>query len=456
MLPTTSKPNLYYRFQRLITVTWYRLYTPLITGLLLAILLVVVVLRLIIPQQTSFDTAVTTWITSLPPLIQPSGDLLFSLGFSRIFQSGWFWIPLALLLLNSLLALAEYGLPSWRRAKTANAFTSIEWQHPLAQRAEHSVRLPKSPDVFLDKLKEKLEAKGFSNGAPDEENQRVISAERWRWSWLSVVILYGGVILLCVAFLISHYSLQTERLTLVPGELKTSQLFGGSLELSDVNDANDSGLFIFMSRDNQQAAQTLRWRLYLPVFYSDLLILPISIEPLLSIEARDSAGDLRRLLPLDEALSPATRLNLPLDQPDTPFIFLMPSGSLAFQILPVSTPDEDRYNVQVRRGSESSPSENLMVGLGETFEVDGFSVTISPSHNMTFIARRDLALPLYFISITAVVVGGLLLLFRRPWQVWLIPEVKGIGGQLYGVVERLGSVRGASEFLEELLTEEGE
>jgi len=147
-------------------------------------------------------------------------------------------------------------------------------------------------------------------------------------------------------------------------------------------------------------------------------------------------------------------LNLPLDQADTPRIFLIPSASLAFQILPVSTSNEDGYNVQVRRGSESSPSENLMVRLGETFEVDGISVSISPGHSMTFIARRDLALPLYVISIVAVVGSGLLLLFRHPWQVWLIPEVKGVGGQLYGVVEKLGSVRGASEFLEELLAED--
>lgn len=428
----------------------------MVTGLLLAILIAVIVLRLIVPQQSSTDIAATTWIATLPPLLQPSGDLLFSLGFSRIFQSGWFWIPLALLLLNSLLALAEYALPSWQRARLVNDVSSLDWQHPLAQRTEHSVRLPKSPDEFLGELKDKLKERGFSIDASDDESQRMVSAERWRWSWLSVVILYGGLILLCGAFLLSHYSLQTEQLTLVPDEVKTSRLFDGSLELSEINGANGLGLFIFRPRDNQQSAQALRWRLYRPSFYSDLLMIPISIKPLLSIEARDTTGDLRRLLPLDEALSPSTHLHLPLDQPDTPLIFLIPSASLAFQILPVSTSNEASYNVQVRRGSESSPSENLMVRLGETFEVDGFSVTISPDHNMTLIVRHDLALPLYIISIIAVVVGGLLLLFRRPWQVWLIPEVKGIGGQLYGVVERPGSVEGASRFLKELLTEEDE
>ena len=92
--------------------------------------------------------------------------------------------------------------------------------------------------------------------------------------------------------------------------------------------------------------------------------------------------------------------------------------------------------------------------MWETFEIDDFFVTISSGHNMTFMARRDWAMPLYVISVLAVVVGGLLLIFRRPWQVWLIPEVKGIGGQLYGVVEKFGSTKGASEFLRELLEEE--
>ena len=428
----------------------------MITGLLLTILAVMVVLRLIIPQQSAIDATATTWIATLPPLLQPSGDLLFSLGFSRIFRSGWFWVPLALLLLNSLLALAEYTVPSWRRAKSASESTSIEWHHPLGKRTEYSVRLPKSPDEFLDKLKEKLESEGFSIDTSDDENQRMFSAGRWQWLWLSVVIFYGGLVLLllCIAFLISHYSLQTERLTLVPGEMETSQLFNGSLELIETDGINNSGLFVFRPRNKQQSAQALRSWLYQPFFYSGLLIFPVSVDPLLSIEARDAAGDLRRLLPLNEALSPATRLNLPLNQLDDPFIFLIPSASLAFQILPVSPSNESDYNVQVRRGSESSPSENLMVRLGETFEVDGFSVTISPNHNMTFAIRRDLALLVYFVSIVATVSSGVLLLFRRPWQVWFIPEVKGIGGQLYGVVERLGSVKGANQFLQEFLKEE--
>jgi cytochrome c biogenesis protein ResB len=391
----------------------------------------------------------------LPSQVRPWGDLLFLLGFARIFQSPWFWVPLAVLLLSSLVALADYAGPSWWRARKSAAV--IEWQHPLARRVEHSVRLPASPDTFLDKLKTRLEANGFSVDAPFEENQRWVSAARWRWTWLGVISLYSGLILLCGSFLVSHYSLKTESLTLSPLERETSQLFGGTFELYRIDAGGGSGIVVFRpKKGTEQPIRAFIWQLYQPVFFIRTFILPIATEPIVTVEAQDETGDLRRLLPLQEDLSPATRLNLSLGEAGEPLYFLIPSASLAFQITPLTESGESRYNVQIRRGSESSPSENLMVKSGETFELDDLAVTISPGHNVRITARRDLALPLYAISIIVILVSGLLLFFRSPWQVWLMPEIKGRGGQLYGVVEKFGSTRNTPEFLEQLLTEKPE
>lgn len=451
-----NKPSsqLILRLQQGLGLGWQLLCSPKTTGALLAILAVVLLLRVVLPQQTPpvSGTAAAAWVATLPTWIQPWGELLFFLGFSHIFQSLWLWLPLALLTLNSLVALAEYLPPSWQRARPAADIPAIEWQHPLAHRAEQSVRLPNSPDAFLDGLKEALIAKGFTIDPPAQAEQRIVSAARRRWAWLAVVTFYGGLLLLSAAFVVSHYTLKTERLRLFPAAAEESRLFGGSFELTQIDAANRRGAVTFAPNGAGQPPQTVRWRLYWPLVFKNAVMLPIALEPVLSIEAQDAAGEPRRLVPVQEDLAPATRLNLPLQQEDQPHYFLIPSASLSFQIAPV--PGQNRYNVQVRRGSEASPSENLMVNTGEAFEVDGLLVTVGLTHDVTFVARSGGALLLFAVSLVVVAISGLLLYGRPPWQVWLMPEVKGRGGQLYGVAEKLGLARGTAAFLEGLLPHE--
>jgi hypothetical protein len=54
--------------QRIFAWIWYLLRSPALTGVLLLILVVVLVLRVTIPQQASPDTIAVVWATSLPPL----------------------------------------------------------------------------------------------------------------------------------------------------------------------------------------------------------------------------------------------------------------------------------------------------------------------------------------------------------------------------------------------------
>jgi len=175
------------------------------------------------------------------------------------------------------------------------------------------------------------------------------------------------------------------------------------------------------------------------------------MEPVLSIEVQNREGDTEMLIPVQENLSPAPRLNLALPQLEQPVYFLIPSAPLAFQVSPVA----EGYNVQVRRGAESTPSESITATLGEPFEIDNYQVLLSLNHNLSFIARSDWWLLLIFvISIATMLASVAILLFSPPWQIWLIPDVKGLGGQLYGVVEKFGSNTKSNEFLQQLLAEQ--
>jgi hypothetical protein len=437
------------RFQQFTALAWHFLRQLRTTVAFAESVAVVLLLTLLIPQQARPDVNVATWVTTLPGWLQGWGVLLFSWGLSRLLETPWFWAPVGLLALSSLVALADYAPPSRRRARAALA--DIEWQHPLAQRVERSVRLPANPEAYLDKLKASLRAQGFSIDESGAENkQRIISARRWAWAWWGVVVGYGSLILLCLAFFISRYSLKTERLALLPFESKTSRLFDGDFELYQT-DLQHKQATILYSRREAPSPRILYWRLYQPAFLNDALILPVAMEPVLTVEARDKNGELRRLIPVQVDLAPASRLNLPIEAEDSPLYFLIPSASLAFQITPVSIFSEHHYNVQVRRGSETTPSENLMKKLGDTFEIEDITMTISLNYNLIYLARRDWALPIYGVTLPALFISLLLLLVRPPWQIWLIPEVKGRGGQLYGVAETFGRARLASQLLERLL-----
>jgi hypothetical protein len=89
--------------------------------------------------------------------------------------------------------------------------------------------------------------------------------------------------------------------------------------------------------------------------------------------------------------------------------------------------------------------------LGQSFEIDNLSITVVLNHALHVVARRDLGLPLYGLSLIAILGSALLLGLWPPGQLWLIPEVKGRGGQLYGVIERYGPAKDAPRFLAQLL-----
>ncbi|MCB9079438.1 MAG: cytochrome c biogenesis protein ResB [Anaerolineaceae bacterium] len=442
-----GQPSL--RWQQSLASGWAILRQPKTATLLLVVVIVMAVLGGFFPQQTTPETTVEIWTASLPSWLQPWGIPLFWLGFAQIFQSIWFWLPVALLLLSCAVALADY-LPFCRRRMVEQP-ADIGWQHPLAERVEQSIRLPASPDDFLDQLKTQLTRQGFKIDASPDDNERAISAARGRSSWWAVLAVYGGLAGLCLAFIVSYFSLATETITLHPFTPATSRLFNGGFELDSTGTASAEGTITF-SPSKADSPQSIPWRLYWPTPFQRTLLIPTAQEPVLTVTAQDDTGQRRKLFPLQTELRPATYLNLPLGSPDEPLFFLIPNTRLLFQITPAAVLADNQLNVQVGFEGTAVPIENRMLTVGEAFTVRGFTVTVALNQQVSLIAWRDWALPLYLVSLIAIVAGVGRLYFRAPWQIWLIPEVKGRGGQLYGVVEKLAFAPGnPAPFLEQLL-----
>ena len=439
------------RSQGFVASIWYALRHPRTTGLLLVVLIMVTLLGVFIPQQTgAVPPARTDWVSSLPGWLQPTGDILFLFGLAQIFQSLWFWLPVALLLLHSLVALADYAPGSWRRL--SRLAPPLDWQHPLACRVENSARLPGLPDDFIDNLKQRLQKDGFTIYAPVESKQRFVGAARRRWAWLGVTAFYLGLIGVIGGFLITHYTLATDRFTLLPLRPHSSSLFKGDFILADAPTSPGASQVIYTPSGEEQFPQPLTWRLFWPILWQNTFILPVAVEPILIVEMRDAANMPVKLFPLQEDLPPVERLSMPLTDPSAPLYFTIPAADLAVQVLADPTAGEV-FNVQARRGV-ATPLVNANVPAGQVFQIDKYTGTLRVSHSLTVVARRDPAWPLYFLSGLLILAGLILTFVWPPILVWLIPEVKGLGGQLYGVLETFGPEARPSRFLEDLLSAE--
>ncbi len=442
---------------------WYTFRRPQTTGILFVVLVVMAAAALFLPDPPATVAAGvdvrTVWVNSLPGWLQPAGTFLFLLGFANLFRSVWFWLVVAMLLLNSLIALADYTPGAWRRVSGATA-PAIKWQHPLARRIEQSVRLSNFSENYAEIFRNRLVQAGFSlYQRPSAEQQpldqpRAIAAARHKWAWLGPVVFYVGVLLLVVGLLLTFFTLQTERLTLSPFQPRSTAWPAGSFQLSAVQP--DSGLaqLTFTPQTSSGAAaapQLLTWQRYRPALIQNTLILPLSLSPFLTVEVHDAAGNPVLLDPLPENVAPTRRLRVPLeDTVETPLYFTIPTVDVAVQIAP--DPATTVYNVQVRQGTEAGLLDTMQVEAGQEFAIENVTTIIALDYNMHVLARRDAGWPFYVLAALLMVSGGILTL-RRPAVVWLIPEIKGLGGQLYGVVESWGPATEArmSSFLETLL-----
>jgi hypothetical protein len=280
----------------------------------------------------------------------------------------------------------------------------------------------------------------------------MVGAALRRWAWLGLLAIYGGLVLLIGAVLISNAWLKTDRFTLAPLEPVSNSLFTGEFELAEAEAGEQVGQVIYRADRSGSSTQSLVWSLYRPAFFNNVLILPIAIEPVLSVIVRDAAAAPVKLIPVQEDLPPGDRLNFSLEGTGAPLYFLIPAKSLAVQILPDPASPE-HYQVRVRRGSETPSSEDIEAQLGQPFALDGLSVTATLGHKLEVIAYRDPAIVLYLLGFGLIGVGLIFTYVRPPIQLWLIPDIKGLGGQLYGVIEQPGSLESATRFLEQLFIE---
>jgi hypothetical protein len=437
------------QIQPFLSRAWVVVRSPKTTGGIVIGLIGVAVVGMLLPQQSpAAATAITAqvvWIDSLPGWLQPGGPVLFSLGFARIFSSIWFWFPVALLLFNSLVALADCIPHCWRRIR--QQVPPLGWQYPLARRVEDSTRLSHFPDNFIELFQNRLNEQGFVMYTSAGQ-QRVTAASRRKWAWPGWGIFYLGLLFLIIAFLLTFFSLKTEHVSLYPLQTRPINVWQGQLNLTTIDPVGGIGQLTF-TPDDGGPAQLLTWQRNRPVIANGSLVWPATGQSMISVVVSDPSGTLVLLDPLPANLTPTEHLRMPLnDSVDDSIYFTIPSIDMAVQASREGT--SDVINVQIRRGDEAVLIDNVQVQSGQPFEMQGLTAVMSLEQGVNIVVRRDMGLPFYALAAMLIVGGGILVL-SRPAIIWLIPDVKGMGGQLYGVLETFGSEQKMAQFLEELL-----
>jgi len=409
-----------------LTTLWRGLRSPKLTIATVIIIGLVLLMGGLLPQQSNVSGDM------LPSFLQPWGEQFASAGAFRLLHTPLFWLPIAILLLNSLVVLADYGPQVWQRWRKEIA--PMLWQHPLANRLETTQAL--STDVVTPSfttLHQALTDVGYTIHLENKNDLTIMSAYNRKWVWWSIPLIYSGLLLLVIAFIGSYYTLQIDFVTLTPLEQKGSSLLTGQFELTAVDITTQQAEVTYYLNDTKQALIYTRYR---PVIVDGLFILPLEFGRLLTIRATDEEAQAMRLLPVQEDLAPNEQINLPVEI-GTPIYFRIPAAGLNFQILP----EPGGYNIQVLRPDETAPSINETVSLNEPFEVDGYTLHFEPAYNLIMLIYIDSMLMLYLLSLLIIVIGLLVLLLGRPHYLWFIYERYSTTIHLYGVWEQMGRIQ---------------
>jgi len=413
---------------RRIIFWWVFLRSPQVTLASFLTLAVIALLIFIIPQYASVNNGTLGLLSGF------IHELFLATSPNYILNTLFFWLPVALLTLNSFIALADYSQPTWQRWQNT---PEISWQHPLA----HRVEITTDPSASLQHLKSNLIKYNFTPHEIIIANDIKIVASQNRLGWWGPVGFYLGCLSLVLALMGSHYLAQSNYIQLLPQNSQESTLAQGNFKLIKVDDQGRLGQIEYTFQNN--SPQELTWSLYWPKWLHNNLAILTEFQPMLKVSATNNQGQAIRLMPIQEDLSPDEQIYLPLN--DDPVYFRISSIGLNFQVIPQT---ESEYNVQIQQQNETIPAINLTTKTGEPFKVDSFTVTFTLTHQVKLMIYRNETLPLYLLTFILLIMSLGYSFMRPPVQFWFIQESNG---QLYSVAEGFKSAQKLQQFIQLLL-----
>jgi cytochrome c biogenesis protein ResB len=368
------------------------------------------------------------WYASIQAQYLQWADPLASLGLFSIRDSLWLRIPLALLLVNLVVCIAQRSGSLLRERRLGPQ----ELGRFLPPHLEmHSFLFAGDPLSALDRSRQFLETGGYRVRAQEDDGDVHLAAERFHAARWSIPLAHAGLMLIVLGTMIgSRLSWQEQGIALGPGQEYQIQHVGSTaVRLEDFTaelypDGKPRAYRADVALlENGSVVSTGVLAPGTPLWHRGMSFHQLSHGPLVSIKAVDKDGlpiTLQTLAPSSMAVEEAS-LQLSEDQREG--YIAVPDRNLvlraAFQPAPESSiEDSPGLLLQAYRGGTTEVVFSKILRGSATVDIEGDSYTVEWGQYAIIGIASDPTFPLVVLGAIALLVGVIAIVCLRPCTIW--------------------------------------
>ena len=404
-----------------------------------------------IPSLSDDPLVMSQWLADMPAWFWPIVTWLHATGIFPLQDSLLLRLPLVVLLCNSLVALAFWLPPAWRRfAATRTAGTAPSDDDEIMRGFGSIFSAADLRDDLPAATTPALEGQGFRLAADEETG--AMDAWRRQGVWLALPGLYFGLALAVLGLILSGWlgwvgdvSLQAEAAeTFGPGAVYR-------LALEEVDSGSQSDLpgSAVGADVSLSSASGISHRVWLPARQGRLAgpawLVLTEVLPAAELSARQvGTGEPILMQPLASETAPTREIRLPLNAEQAVVFAGIPAKGLTVAVERAGATDRgQRVTLSFFRGVETSPARTLVVSDEDEILFDDTRLQIQLNYDVVMRASLGLWWLLVVGGWGMLVVSLLLLTLFPPGRLlrrtddkreyWVVEGRTGESGALVGV-----------------------
>ena len=380
---------------------WRILYRPATGATLLILTAAAILLTAVVPQMpVGTPRSVPDfwlWVSGLPSPWRNWGGFLLTTHAFEISRSLWFRFILGLGSLCLLVRLFEEA-HSWRENRPLASTELLE-----ARKGEiRSESLPGGVESALAAVERALKRVLFRRIRLYRERTRYrFEAHGWYPPELARVVLYAGVLLVCLGIMLAPALDWGQQVALAPAD-EFSLGSGLSLRLDELHDgSNPAAQLGYLAAGREMRSGVVSPGT--PLAYRGYRVHLLSLGPALRLRVRDSSG-----APLEPVVYPgghktAGEVRLSFVIPNEEKYLFLPDHKLIIRCLMLPRGD-DRFEVEILNEGDISPIAKAWVSEASSLEAGGISVEAEPSRFAWLYVERT---PSWWITLAGGILAGL-------------------------------------------------
>ena len=422
--PPRPRPGLGLRLWRVIGSPWC-------TFSLLALMALVGILSLLLPQaETASSPVQGQWLATLQGRYGRWTGLLSSLGLFDIAHALWFQVLLVLVAYQSTVAIGEGCDKAWRWLRPGVVPAPQSPPAQIWKRGEMS--LPLSLEQGVSQVQSALQRLDYQVVATQDGGEALLEAMRHPWLTLGRPLAHGGLVLACVAVLLSgRLDWQEGLVTLSPGQsYELRHMVGAVLHMDKAGLARSSSRlysWISLMRDGQVWCTGIA-SLDRALNCEGVHIRQGSTEPALHIGGYDRTGHPLAIQSLrgEEGDASGITLAMPSYLPDR--YAVLPERGLMFHVEASSARGDSPLRLEVYRGQQSVPLLEQDIVGPISLALDDVTFNFNPTRVPALRVYHTPTRPLRWMGLGLACAGLLASLALLPFHVWVeIGEQEGEG-----------------------------